>query len=185
MFGIVCSSKTIRDHGNYWARMQNAFDELKKVKRNVWRVTLDNFNFNMRFCKSFRDGGNKLLRMFNLITSQVCVSENLSDQSSHQAAHSSTHNTSNSTVTLDDFTLNEHSPEGREWGKFLSNLSHLFWERKGKDPKDQDLSYIADMKNEEMRQEIGLEYDVYIYVKPVYRDHHLDKQIMVTVDRSS
>ena len=66
-FGCVAGVDLVRQHGSLWAKQRSATDEL--VNAQLWRASLDNLNFKMKFAKNLT--GAELHRMLNLITSQV------------------------------------------------------------------------------------------------------------------
>ena len=65
-FGVATSVFHIRKHGNFWARMRNAIDEI--IPKVFWRVTIDNLDSRIKYAKKLVSGGCGAL---HLITSQV------------------------------------------------------------------------------------------------------------------
>ena len=53
-FGVATSVFHIREHGNFWARMCNAIDEINP--KIFSRVTIDNLDFRIKYAKKLEVG---------------------------------------------------------------------------------------------------------------------------------
>ena len=68
-FGCLTGIDHIRAHGSFWASKRSPIDELDVKK--LWRMTLDNLNFHIKYAKNLPEAATGSKKMLNLITGQV------------------------------------------------------------------------------------------------------------------
>lgn len=70
ILNVFASVFRIRQHGSVWTKSRSALEELSS--KAFWRVTIDNFDFRIKYAKKIMECcSGALRRMLNLLTSQV------------------------------------------------------------------------------------------------------------------
>ena len=68
-FGCLAGIDHIRAHGSFWACKRSPINELDVKK--LWRMSLDNLNFHIKYAKNLPEAATGAKKMLNLITGQV------------------------------------------------------------------------------------------------------------------
>ena len=80
-FGCLAGIDHIHAHGSFWACTRSPINELDV--KTLWRMTLDNLNFHIKYAKNLPEAATGAKKMLNLITGQVSHKDSV--QSTTQA----------------------------------------------------------------------------------------------------